>query len=119
LTKLLSSEEAYFLPGTIGEKKMLDIQIVMLALASVLGAVGMAVAGWLDSGEAFNARKFSSSLLRAGIAGIVSAVGFSTTENPMLWDYLVAGLAGAGIDAAGNRISGAIAARSTPAKPQA
>jgi len=98
---------------------MLDIQIVMLALASVLGAVGTAILGWCESGEPFTGRKFASSMLRAGFAGLVSAVGFSTTENPMLWDYILALLAGAAIDAGGKRISGAIAARITPAKPQA
>jgi len=89
----------------------MDTQILMLASASVLGALITAVLGWLDSGEAFNARTFASSILRAIIAGIVSAIGFSSIANPLLWDYIVAFLAGAGIDAAGNRIAGAISAR--------
>ena len=100
---------------------MMDTQIVMLALASVLGALTIAVLGWLESGEAFNGRTFASSILRAIIAGIVSAIGFSTIETPLLWDYIIAFLAGVGIDAAGNRISGAISARkattTTPATP--
>jgi len=92
---------------------MLDTQIAMLAFTSVLGALVIAVLGWLDSGESFNGRTFASSLIRAVIAGILSAIGFSTIETPMLWDYIIAFLAGAGIDAGGNRIAGAISARKT------
>jgi hypothetical protein len=97
---------------------MLDLQIVMLASASVLGALIIAVLGWLESGETFNGRTFSSSILRAIIAGIVSAIGFSSITNPILWDYIVAFLAGAGIDAAGKRISGAINARNITTTPE-
>jgi len=92
---------------------MQNIQIVILSSASVLGALLVAVLGWLESGEPFDIRKFASSILRAIVAGVFSAIGFSTIENPLLWDYISAFLIGAGIDVAGNRIAGAISARNT------
>jgi hypothetical protein len=90
---------------------MQDIQIVILAFASVLGALTAASLGWLESGEPFNGRTFTSSILRAIIAGIISAGGFSTIVSPAIWDYITAFLAGVAIDVGGNRIAGAISAR--------
>ena len=96
---------------------MTDINIFLLAFLSILGALFSAILGWLDSGEPFDTRKFTSSILRAVIAGIVSALGFSTLETAGIWEYLTAFLAGAGIDVFGNRISGAIASRNKAPAP--
>lgn len=97
-----------------------DVQCLILTVAAVLGALGAAGLGWLDSGEPFIARKFTSSILRALFAGLLIAAGsfLAATEidlsNPVMFIYQVvlAVLAGAGIDVGGNRLSGAIAARS-------
>ena len=93
---------------------MNDVLTLLLALAAVLGALFSATLGWLDSGEPFNGRKFTSSILRAIIAGIITAGGFITTgaEVVLIWDYFVAFLAGAGIDVFGNRIAGALTPKS-------
>jgi len=96
-----------------------DIQTLLLALAAVLGALFSATLGWLDSGELFNGRKFTSSILRAVIAGIVTAGGFITVgpEVVLLWDYFLAFLAGAGIDVFGNRIAGALTSKTKTVAP--
>jgi hypothetical protein len=90
-----------------------DAEIFILTLLSVSGALFSAIVGWLDSGESFETRKFTSSILRAFLAGIVTAgatfVGLDTIANG--WVYVFAFLGGAGIDVLGNRISGAITAQ--------
>lgn len=92
---------------------MNDLSIALLTLASIAGTLLAALLGWLDSGEAFVGRKFTASILRAIVAGIVTAVGFifgSTAETAGALDYILAVLAGAGIDVLGNRLAGAIKA---------
>ena len=64
--------------------------------------------GWLDSGEVFEARKFSASIVRALIAGVVFAVGYTYTNSLSPLDIGIAFVGGAGVDVLGNRISGAI-----------
>ena len=87
-----------------------DIQTIILSFAAVSGALFVAVAGWLDSGDPFVARKFASSILRAFIAGVLFAAstfaGLDTIASG--WVYLFAFLGGAGIDVIGNRTAGAI-----------
>jgi len=89
-----------------------DLQTFLLSLAAVVGALFSAAAGWLDSGEPFVARKFTSSILRAFIAGVLFAAstfaGLDTIASG--WVYLFAFLGGAGIDVLGNRGAGAIVA---------
>ena len=64
----------------------MEPQIILIAL-TVLGAITVAVLGWIDSGEPFNPRKFGAS---------------------------IAFLIGAGIDVAGHRLAGTLdQARST------
>jgi len=84
-----------------------NIQIVTLSALSVLGAIVSATLGWLESGEPFDGRKYASSVLRAIVAGLVSALGFSTVTSVEPWDYIIAFLGGAGVDVIGKRASGA------------
>lgn len=92
----------------------LQIEVAILTVAAVLGALFAAVMGWLESGEAFNGRKFASSVLRAVIAGILIAVGYQYVSAVDALDYLIVFLAGCGVDAVGNRAAGAIKARAKP-----
>lgn len=95
-----------------------DIQILLVAVLSIAGALFAATLGWLDSGEPFNARKYTSSILRAFIAGMVFAVtSYAGLETADIWSYFASFLGGAGVDVVGNRISGAIASRNKPASP--
>ena len=85
-----------------------SLEISAIALVSVLGAVVSATLGWLESGEDFDTRKYAASVLRAVIAGLVFAYGFSTFEEATPWLYLAAFLGGAGVDVLGHRAAGTL-----------
>ena len=89
---------------------MTDIELLLMLIAAILGAILSAGLGWAESKDAFNARKFVPSILRAGISAAVVFVGTSYVnigEVTMLI-YVLTFLAGMGIDAGGNRLAGAI-----------
>jgi hypothetical protein len=92
-----------------------NLQIFIVTALSVGGAVFSALSGWLESGEPFEPRKFTSSMLRAFLAGVVTAgstfAGMDTIANG--WIYVFVFLAGAGIDSLANRLSGAASSRNT------
>ena len=81
---------------------------ITLILLTVVGAISVAILGWIESGEPFDNRKFAASVGRAIFGGLVSALIFQGTEDPTIWTYVSALLVGAGIDIAGHRLSGAI-----------
>jgi len=81
---------------------------ITLILLTVVGAIAVAILGWIESGEPFDNRKFAASVGRAILGGLVSALIFQGTEDPTIWTYVSALLIGAGIDVAGHRLSGAI-----------
>ncbi len=80
----------------------------ILILLTVLGAITVAILGWCESGEPFDARKFGASVVRAIIGGFLAALIFEGTVNPTTFTYLSAFLIGAGIDVAGHRLAGTI-----------
>jgi len=83
--------------------------ILYVALSAFGGGVVSALLGWFESGEAFVARKFGSSMLRAVLAGAVFAVGYTYMSSVVaVPDVLCAFLAGAGVDVLGNRLAGSI-----------
>lgn len=91
-----------------------NMEIFLVALAAVAGALGAGLLGWLDSGETFEWRKFTSTMLRAFFAGLVfAAANFAFKESIVPWDYITAIIGGVGIDVLGNRAAGAIASRKT------
>ena len=91
-----------------------DVQYLLIFIVATAGAISTAVLGWLDSGEAFNPRKFASSVLRAVGGGVaIVAVEFVFPAEVTLQTYFLAALAGMGVDALGNRAAGAIKAGST------
>lgn len=81
---------------------------ILLILLSVIGAITVALLGWVESGEPFDESKFIPSIGRAIIGGLVAAFIFQGVENPDIWTYLSAFLIGAGIDVTGHRLSGAL-----------
>ena len=91
----------------------LNVAVLYIALLACAGGIASALLGWLDSGEAFVPRKFMASVVRALVAGVVFAVGYSFATNGIsILDLFAAFLGGAGIDVLGNRISGSIVHRS-------
>lgn len=88
---------------------MIEIELLILFLASVFGAVTTSTLGWLDSGYPFDARKFMPGLIRGVIAAIIvfipASTGYlgATVNLPVI---LGAFLAGMGIDVAVNRLAG-------------
>ena len=86
----------------------IDVTILSLAVAAVIGAILAALLGWAESAESFNAKKLLSSVIRAIVAGILITVGYQYAPSITTWDYLWSFLAGAGIDVLGNRVAGTI-----------
>lgn len=81
---------------------------ITLILLTVVGAISVAILGWIESGETFDTRIFAASVGRAILGGLVSSLIFQGTEDPTIWTYVSAFLIGAGIDVTGHRLSGAI-----------
>lgn len=86
------------------------MDVIWVAVLAFMGGIVAALLGWMDSGEGFNIRKFSASVVRSLVAGVVFAVGYSFSNGLSPVDLGVAFCGGAGVDAFGNRISGAIKA---------
>ena len=76
-----------------------------VAMAALLGGLGSALLGWLESSEPFNPRKFGGSAVRSLIAGAVFAAGYELSNSIGVVDLLFAFLGGAGVDVIGNRIA--------------
>lgn len=87
------------------------MDFILIAGSAALGGIVVALLGWTGTKEPFDPRKFISSVIRAVIGGLGIAViyVFGGALTPL--DYAVAFLAGAGVDAGGKRVAGAIAAR--------
>jgi len=89
----------------------LNLAVLFIALLACAGGITSALLGWLNSGEAFVTRKFMASVVRALVAGVVFAVGYSFTDGISILDLFAAFLSGAGVDVLGNRISGSMVTR--------
>ena len=89
-----------------------QLELLAVAIITVIGALVSAGLGWLDSGESFDARKFSSSIIRAIIAGLTVFMGFTFDPSTItVFDYIMAFLAGAGVDVLGHRAALSITAK--------
>lgn len=87
------------------------MEVILIAVAAFLGGVVAALLGWLKTDEPFVPRKFTASLVRALVSAIGFAAAFHYTNSITPIDFLLAFLGGAGVDAVGNRLSGAIIRR--------
>jgi hypothetical protein len=85
-----------------------------IALAALLGGLIAALVGWLESNEAFDARKFGGSAIRALVASIIFAAGYHLSSSVTVLDLFYAFLGGAGVDVLGNRIAGKLGNGSFP-----
>jgi hypothetical protein len=82
-----------------------------IGLAAFAGGIVGSLLGWLDSQEAFNARKFILSVVHSLVAGIGYAYAYDYAAPLTLVSIFGAFLIGAGFDAGLNRLEGAVAAR--------
>ena len=87
------------------------MNILWVAVAAFVGGIISAVLGWLNSGEVFNARKFTASVITALVAGIVFAIGYGYSNGLSAMDVAIAFVGGAGVDAMRDRAAGYIANR--------
>ena len=87
------------------------MDVLWIALAAFVGGILAAIAGWLETQEPFNPRKFGSSSVRALLAAVGVAIAYSYANDLSALDIAMALLAGAGVDVLGNRVAGAITAR--------
>ena len=88
---------------------MNEIELLILFIATILGAATTSGLGWLDSTEAFNARKFVPGIIRGIVAAIIVFIPASTGylgATMGLVTILGAFVAGMAIDVTGNRIAG-------------
>ena len=76
--------------------------------AAFLGALGAGVAGWWDSHEPFNGRKFMGSVWRALFAAMLFALGYDKVNDLGIANFITSFLGGAGVDVIGNRVQGGI-----------
>ncbi len=86
----------------------IDIFIILVFIASFLGGTVAALLGWVGTDEPFVPRKFITSIIKAVVGAAIVAVAFDYSGTTNLIMLLVAFLSGAGIDAAGKRVSNAI-----------
>jgi len=86
----------------------MEINIVWLALAAFIGGMATGLVGWAEAGTPWNARKFVVTLVRSALGGvaIAAATDYTGATSPII--YLLAVLAGAGVEVGSNRIAGAI-----------
>ncbi len=95
----------------------MNLDIIIIALSAFAGGVFTALAGFLDAKasnpvEAWNWYKFGKSIIAAGIAGFVFAVGYQFRDVFSVYDVFIAILGGAGIEAGSNRVIGALTPKS-------
>lgn len=88
---------------------MFDWLTFWIIFAAVMGAIGTAVLGWLESKEAFAPRKFWPSILRAVAAGVSVGIVYLATGEPITTLGIgMAFVAGGGVDAGLKRLSGTL-----------
>lgn len=86
------------------------MNVLWISVAAFLGGIASGTLGYLDSGEAFQLRKFMASVVRALIAAVIFAISYTYNNHVTPIDFGIAFIAGAGVDVLGNRVSGAIKA---------
>lgn len=89
-----------------------EIELAVLLAVTVLGSLTSWYLGWKDkeTTEPFVLDKAIPSLIRAGIAALIVFIATYTgfLGEVSIFTYCLAYLAGMGLDAGGNRLSGAI-----------
>lgn len=76
-----------------------------IAIAALLGGLAAALAGYLESHEPFDLRKFGGSAVRAAIAAVIVAAGYQNSNRLTVLELFYAFLGGAGVDVLGNHVA--------------
>lgn len=84
------------------------MDVLIVALAAFAGGLIAAALGWLESQEPFEARKFTTSVLRAFVAGVAFGAAYTFTGPVEILDIFAAFLAGAGVDVLGKRLAASV-----------
>jgi hypothetical protein len=93
---------------------MTGLELLLVILFTVAGALLVSLAGFISSGEKFDLRKFTASAIRTAIAAVATSLTFTFTP-PFQPVYLVlAFLAGAGIEVGLKRGQDAIQTMARP-----
>lgn len=91
---------------------------LIIAICWLAGSAIIGIIGWMNSSDAWNTRKFMSTILGGVSGAIVFGLAYQYTGASLtVLDYLTAIAAGMGVGAAVPRISGAIASRSAKLPP--
>lgn len=88
----------------------MDTMLVYITAAAFFGALLHAFMGYLNSHDAFDARKFGKSIILALQAAIGAALIFNTSDTIVVRDILLAITAGAGWNGLNNYAEGALTA---------
>ena len=81
--------------------------VIVVLIAALVGGICTVALGWLESSAVFDRRKFATSAVRSliGAVSIAAAFNYSGSTAPIC--FLLAFLAGAGVNAGGNQLAGA------------
>lgn len=96
---------------------MNEVEVVIVAFATIFGAITSGWLGWLESGEPFDTRKFIATMLRGILMSLVEFVGISSLLPDMqltVITLITAFLIGAGFDVLLKRGQGVIEAKPSP-----
>ena len=77
--------------------------MLTLAFSAAFGSLISGIAGWLDSKEPFQARKFAQSVIAAMFSGAGAALLLQNTDASST-NIILAFLGGAGVDNFSNRV---------------
>lgn len=86
------------------------MDIVWIAVSALGGGTTAALLGWLESQESFVPKKFMGSVVRALVAAVGFAVGYSYANGVTGLDIAIAFCGGAGFDMLGKTAIGAVRA---------
>lgn len=86
-------------------------QMILIMALTIIGGVTSAVLDWADSGDPFDMRKFIALIVRSAIGAASTAFSFQNIADITPFIYLMAFLAGAGVDTLGTLLQGSVASK--------
>jgi hypothetical protein len=90
---------------------MTNSDYLLALLGAFFGALGNGLAGWWDSNEKFDWRKFMGSVWRSLFAAMTISLGYDKIQAMQqlgMFTFIAAFLLGAGVESFGNKLQGGI-----------